>query len=485
MEFVPHPDSTGPRIAALWAQYGPYHFARMGALERMLGMGRAHAVEIAARTQDYGWNRAPGLQVITLCKDAVAEGVPFRTVFRQVRQKLAELRIEVCFLPSYFPKQSLAALMAAKSLGLKTVMMNESHAGTARAKGLSAWIKRRLIGLFDAALVGGIPHRRYFISMGVPADKVFTGYDAVDNDYFARRAEEVRSKRSVFSTQYDLPKHYFLSLGRLVPKKNLETLVRAYRKYLDASPLKQTDLVMVGSGQEETRLRCLCHELGLPVYEKSADGMRSSAFAEATADRSECGVWSEKDAGRRPEAAAQDNEIENRKSKIANGKPGVHFYGFRQIEENPVFYALADAFILPSLHEEWGLVVNEAMASSLPVIVSETAGCVEDLLEPGWPVLPKDNTADLLRNLGPIKSRVRKNGFVFNPRSREALAGALLAIRSVPGLQRAMGDAGRRIVEKCSCENFARNALMAARAALGEKPVGEVDALPSPIESRW
>ena len=194
----------------------------------------------------------------------------------------------------------------------------------------------------------------------------------------------------------------------------------------------------------------------------------------------ECGVRSA-DGVRNTENG--EHQIANRKSQIANGKPGVHFYGFRQIDENSVFYALADAFILPSLYEEWGLVVNEAMACSLPVIVSETAGCVEDLLEPGWPVLPKENAPDLLRNLGPIKSRVRKNGFVFNPRSREALAAALVVIRSIPALQCAMGDASRRIVEKCSCENFARNALMAARAALGEKPVGEIDALPSPIEA--
>ena len=58
----------------------------------------------------------------------------------------------------------------------------------------------------------------------------------------------------------------------------------------------------------------------------------------------------------------------------------VFYYGFRQIEENPVFYALAEAFVLPSLKEEWGLVVNEAMAAGLPVIVSHTAGCAEDLV---------------------------------------------------------------------------------------------------------
>jgi glycosyltransferase involved in cell wall biosynthesis len=459
MEITGHPSIAGPRIAGLWAQYGPYHFARMTALERVLGKDQTHALEIAGRTTEYGWNRAPGLPVFTLCKDVVAERAPFWTVFRQVRRKLAELRIEVCLLPSYFPKQSLAALMAAKSLGLKTVMMNESHAGTARASGLSAWIKRRLIGLFDAALVGGAPQRRYFISMGLPPDKVFTGYDAVDNDYFARKADEVRAKASEFRRQYELPEKYFLSLSRFVVKKNLESLIRAYRKYLDATAARPNDLVMVGAGEEETRLRWLCHDLGLPVYEKLGFGLRNVK-----------------------ETGAGD-EIANGKSQIANAKPGVHFFGFRQIDENPVFYALADTFILPSLHEEWGLVINEAMACGLPVIVSETAGCVEDLLEAGWPALPEDSAPDLLRNLGPIMSQVRKNGLVFNPRTWEALADALVAFKSVPALQEAMGRASRRIVEKCSCGNFARNALLAARAALGQKPVREVNGLTPPIEA--
>jgi hypothetical protein len=55
------------------------------------------------------------------------------------------------------------------------------------------WIKRQIIRQFDAALVGGTPHKRYFAGLGIPEDKIFTGYDAVDNDFFASRANEVRA----------------------------------------------------------------------------------------------------------------------------------------------------------------------------------------------------------------------------------------------------------------------------------------------------
>ena len=103
--------------------------------------------------------------------------------------------------------------------------------------------------------------------MGIPEDKIFTGYDAVDNQYFAQQAEEVRSQKSEARDRYDLPEHYFLSLGRFVPKKNLTTLIRAYRKFLDAGSSGKTHLVMVGSGEDDLTLRRLCAELDLPIYD--------------------------------------------------------------------------------------------------------------------------------------------------------------------------------------------------------------------------
>lgn len=79
---------------------------------------------------------------------------------------------------------------------------------------------------------------------------------------------------------------------------------------------------------------------------------------------------------------------------------GVHtvITGFIK-EQDELFkhYSIADIFILPSIYEVWGLVVNEAMAAGLPVLVSEICGCSMDLVESG------------------------RNGYTFNPYSTEDL----------------------------------------------------------------
>lgn len=427
-------------IGIVWAQFGPYHFARAGALKKLAGQANVHALELASRTSWYQWNRSAGpVELTTICPGAETEKLKFGEVFARTRKTLAGLNLAVCILPGYAPKQSLAALLASKSLGIRTVMMNESHAGTSRARGLAALLKRLLVGAFDAALVGGQPQKNYLVSLGLPADKIFTGYDAVDNEYFLRQADEVRARKVEVQGRYQLPEHYFLNLGRFVAKKNLEILIRGYRMFLNASPEKQTHLVLVGSGEKEAALKSLCQGLGLPVYDK-------------------LGVGS---GGRRAEDGRQEPE---------GARPGVHFYGFRQIEENPVFYALADAFVLPSRWEEWGLVVNEAMASGLPVVVSETAGCAQDLLESGSTQNAlRAETALRINRLG-LASRLRQNGFVFDPASSGELSRILLTLAASSDLRDSMGRASQRIVEKFSCENFARNALLAAEAAAGPSP---------------
>jgi glycosyltransferase involved in cell wall biosynthesis len=188
---------------------------------------------------------------------------------------------------------------------------------------------------------------------------------------------------------------------------------------------------MVGSGEEDARLRSLCQTLRLPIYDKLTAG------------------------------------TDARKARTRDVPPGVHFYGFRQIEENPVFYSLAEAFVLPSLREEWGLVVNEAMASGLPVLVSETAGCAEDLLKPHFPDLPPNPALANFESKPTAGLRARQNGFVFDPNSHASLAQALLMLAADPALRVAMGKASQVIVHSFSCEAFAHNAFRAAEVSMG------------------
>jgi glycosyltransferase involved in cell wall biosynthesis len=275
----------------------------------------------------------------------------------------------------------------------------------------------------------------------MPRGKIFTGYDAVDNDYFAARADAVRFEAAHYRSAFQLPDHYFLSLGRFVAKKNLTVLIRAFHRLRDSHPRENHHLVLVGSGEEEATLRRLCSELDLPVHDKSKLGKENSG--------------------------ARHHE-----EKSGDERPAVHFYGFRQIEDNPVFYALADAFILPSVYEEWGLVVNEAMASGTPVIVSETAGCAEDLIERGLPAdFAGPGIFSQLRQAG-LRKKIRRNGFVFDPHSIQELHGAMRLLGSFPQMRVAMERSSRSIVNKFSCDNFGRQALLAVQAAMGESVAG-------------
>jgi glycosyltransferase involved in cell wall biosynthesis len=79
----------------------------------------------------------------------------------------------------------------------------------------------------------------------------------------------------------------------------------------------------------------------------------------------------------------------------------VHFAGFVHREDLPAFYALAEALIFPTHTDPWGLVVNEAMASGLPIITTSVAGCAADLVENG------------------------RNGFVVEPGAVDQLASAM------------------------------------------------------------
>jgi 1,2-diacylglycerol 3-alpha-glucosyltransferase len=260
-------------------------------------------------------------------------------------------------------------------------------------------IKRRIVGLYSAALVGGQRHVEYLVELGMLRERIFTGYDVVENAYFREKTEAIRSQRSEVREKYGLPENYFLASARFIEKKNLSTLIEAYAEYRrrsETAPNVPWDLVVLGDGLLRETLNSQLSTLNLHEH--------------------------------------------------------VHLPGFKPYDELPVYYALANAFVHASTTEQWGLVVNEAIASELPVIVSERCGCVPEL--------------------------VQGNGFTFNPTNEHELTARLLEMASLPDEERKhLGDNSHRIAANFAPERFGEGLERAATAAMGvpQKRFGVMD----------
>ena len=384
------------KVAIVCWRLGPYHHARLNASGRIMDL---YGVEACGMEQTYAWEKIEGgehFHRITLTEKFSNDRSWRQQLFRRMFEELDKIQPEVLVVPGWSLADALAALQWSVQHGVPVVAMSES---TERDEARSAWreaVKRRIVGLFSAALVGGRPHKDYMAMLGVPAERIFLGYDAVDNGYFADKAAEVRSQKSEVRMKLGLPEKYFLASARFIGKKNLPKLIKAYAQYrAKAESGKQKaeiwDLVLLGDGPLRPDL---CHLIS-------------------------------------------DLRLQN----------SVLLPGFKQYPELPAYYGLAGAFIHASTTEQWGLVVNEAMASGLPVLVSNRCGCAADLVQDGV------------------------NGFTFDPHNVEEMAKAMLQISAFQDVSLStFGDASRKIISNWGPERFATGLKQAAECALRVGP---------------
>jgi glycosyltransferase involved in cell wall biosynthesis len=268
-------------------------------------------------------------------------------------------------------------------------------------------IKRRIAGLYSAAIVGGERHVEYLSELGMPRERIFTGYDVVDNHYFRQKAEEIRSQTLEVRQKHALPENYFLASARFVEKKNLARLVQAYAEYRRRWEVR--------SGNSEVR------DDGAP--------------------------WDLVLLGDGPLRATLNSQL-----STLNLNAHVHLPGFRPYNELPAYYALAKAFVHASTTEQWGLVVNEAVASGLPVIVSSRCGCAPEL--------------------------VNGNGVTFDPTDDDELATRLLEMASLSDEERKhLGNNSYLIAANFAPERFGEGLERAATVAMGapQKELGVID----------
>jgi 1,2-diacylglycerol 3-alpha-glucosyltransferase len=317
-------------VSAIWIDWYAYHVARFRALAEHPSMrGRVAGLELVGGSgvhQDMVFRSTDRgeLPIETLLPAAGWSETSQNRVAQLLWRKLDELDPQVVLVPGYYTAPALAAAVWAKRRHRKAILMTETTRDDHERVWWKEAAKGRLVGaLFDAAITGGSRHVTYLQELQFPASRIGRFYDVVDNEFFRSGASHLR--RTQTPAQFQLPDRYFLYVGRLAAEKNLELLIHSFAKARARG--SRSSLVLVGDGPLRSRLESRVQEAGL--------------------------------------------------------QPWVRFAGLRSTAEILPYYAFAHAFVLPSRREPWGLVVNEALAAGLPVIVSNRCGCAGDLIAHG------------------------------------------------------------------------------------------------------
>lgn len=256
---------------------------------------------------------------------------------------------------------------------------------------LQTKLRRKLVRRADAFVTYGSAAADYLHTLGAPRERIYPAWNTVDLEAMAGAAGTARSQVAAMSAKYGLARKNLLFVGSLVERKGLRELVSAG---LRANP-DDSDwaLHLCGDG---------------PLREE----------LEATA-------------------------------RAGGRESNFRFHGLCPETDIPELLAFSDGFVLPTLREAWGLVINEAMACGVPVIASPLAGATQDLIDHG------------------------ATGYVVDPRDTPALAAALTRLLSDDEDCKRVGRAGAQAVrEKASLDNAAAGIVAAVRCAMGSRPHG-------------
>ncbi|HEY9136701.1 MAG TPA: glycosyltransferase family 4 protein [Terriglobus sp.] len=277
---------------------------------------------------------------------------------------------DALWVHGYSTVNAMHAMLAAKALGIPVLLRTDSWLGERPRTANKLRIKRLF---FDAlrTLVHGIlavgrrnvAYWEHYFGKDFP---IFLMPYAVDNAYFARKTAEATPTRAQLQAELGLDptRPVILYASKLIIRKNADQLLEAFLQLRSTSATKPY-LLFVGDGELRDSLEKRVAETG-----------------------------------------AQDD---------------VRFTGFRNQSELPRFFDLSSVFVLPARHEAYGLIVNEAMAAGLPVVVSTDIGCADDLVRNG------------------------ENGYVYPVGSVEALRDAL-AKAMLPGERKRMGQRSQEII---------------------------------------
>ncbi len=225
----------------------------------------------------------------------------------------------------------------------------------------------------DTFFYVGKANKEYFLKNGVQKNKLVFAPHAVDNKRFGDDEAKKNSKNELKITADDF---VFLFAGKFENKKNPMLLLKTFIEL----PYKKAILLFVGNGELELKLKSFCLNL--------------------------------------------DKSIRDR----------IYFMNFQNQSKMPYIYQNVNAFVLPSQgpEETWGLSVNEAMASGIPVIVSDKCGC----------------SYDIVKNY--------ETGLIFKSNNEQGLLDSMNYMLSNMELTKEMGNNAKKLISHWSFENICK-----------------------------
>ncbi|MDR5814301.1 glycosyltransferase family 4 protein [Caballeronia sp. LZ033] len=249
------------------------------------------------------------------------EDVPRWRMTMRLTWEVLRTKADLVVLPGYHRPEYWAMLGACIVTGKRRAVFCDSTARDNPRRMLTSIPKRVFFTLCDGYFAFGMRSREYLMSLGAKQDAIFSPCQAAAMPRAFSPDTVVSDRRA--HRQGGRP--VFLFVGRLSAEKGINTLVEAFRMLKERVP--DAELRIVGTGP-----------LGNQLKQQVAD------------------------------AGLQDS---------------VQFLGSLQDEPLSREYFGATCMVLPSVREPWGLVTNEALAHGCPVLVSESCGCVPELVVDG------------------------------------------------------------------------------------------------------
>lgn len=247
---------------------------------------------------------------------------------KQIKSIFDSFSPDFAIINGYVGIEQVAAIKYCQKHGIRYAIESDTplHVPESKIKALlkKVYLRRLLSNKYCYGFPGGTLQKENLVYYGIKEENCYTMPMSVSSDRLLEVKDSLPIKEDIKEQYGILDKKVFLFVGRLEPVKNATVLINAFNEIKKDEP--NISLVILGDGSQKKTL----------------------------------------------EALVETKSIED-----------VHFMGYVTFPKIVEFYKMADVFVLPSTHEPWGLVVNEAMIMGLPVIVSSKVGCRKDLILEG------------------------------------------------------------------------------------------------------